>query len=84
MRVVWLRSRERAAAIKREANTCECCGKKGSSAKGREVRIEVHHLNGIEWQKLIDYVFRHILVDPSKLAVLCTDCHKEVHAKEEF
>lgn len=83
IRQLWLRSRERAAAIKRESNTCECCGAKGSTAKGREVSIEVHHLDGVEWDRIIDYIFRHVLVDPSKLMVMCKDCHDEEHAKEK-
>lgn len=79
LRQVWLRSRERAAALKREGNTCECCGKKASVAKGKECKLEVHHLNGIEWQNIIDYIYRHILVDPSQLQVMCKSCHEEEH-----
>lgn len=79
IRALWLRSRERAAALKRESNTCECCGAKQSVAKGREVKLQVHHLDGIEWEKVIDYVFRHVLVDPDKLQVLCESCHNEEH-----
>ena len=79
IRQLWLRSRERAAAIKREHNTCEHCGVKGSVAKGREVKIEVHHRDGIlEWDKVIDYVFRHVLVSPDNLEVLCRECHKKI------
>lgn len=77
LRQLWLRSRERAAAIKREQNTCECCGKKGSVAKGREVKIEVHHLEGIQWDRIIEYIYRHILVNPDALEVLCKECHAE-------
>lgn len=84
LRQVWLRSRERRAAIQRESNTCEVCGKKGSTAKGREVKIEVHHLDGVAWQAIIDKVFRELLVDPSKLAVLCKDCHDETHRTNEL
>jgi 5-methylcytosine-specific restriction endonuclease McrA len=77
IRQLWLRSRERSAAIKREHNTCEICGAKGSVAKGREVRIEVHHLEKIEWEKVIEYIQKHVLVPPEKLMVLCKDCHKK-------
>lgn len=84
LRQLWLRSRERAAAIKREQNTCEVCGKKGSMAKGREVKIEVHHLDGVEWEQMIDYIFRHLLVSPDRLMVMDKDCHKEVHEKGEL
>lgn len=84
LRQLWLRSRERAAAIKREGNTCEHCGKKGSKAKGREVAIEIHHDYGVEWEMMIDYIFRHLLCSPDKLTVLCKECHNEVHKTGEL
>jgi len=77
LRQLWLRSRERAAAIKAESNTCEECNRKGSVAKGREVKIEVHHLDGIDWDFLVDEVFKVLLVNPDRLQVLCKKCHKE-------
>jgi predicted HNH restriction endonuclease len=79
LRQLWLRSRERLAALKREGYSCEECGKKQSRAKGKEIYVEVHHLDGIEWEKMIDYIFRHLLVDPAKLSVMCKECHKEEH-----
>lgn len=75
LRQVWLRSRERQAAVKREQNTCERCKAKGSVAKGREIKIHVHHRNGINWDGIVDLVFERILVDPSELEVLCKECH---------
>jgi 5-methylcytosine-specific restriction endonuclease McrA len=85
LRACWLRSRERAAALKRDKNTCQNCGRKGSKAKGREVTIEVHHLDegGIQWDKILDYVYRHLLVDPSRLACVCKECHATEHEDEE-
>jgi len=82
LRALWLRSRERAAALKREGNKCECCGVKQSVAKGREVKLEVHHLDGIEWEMILEYIFRHLLVDPAGLQVLCKECHDEEHAPD--
>ena len=76
IRKLWLRSRERAAALKRDKYTCQICGKKQSRAKGRLQKVEVHHLDGIEWEKVIDYIYRHVLVDPHKLITVCPDCHK--------
>jgi hypothetical protein len=77
LRQLWLRSRERAAAIKRDKNTCTTCHAKGSVAKGREVKIEVHHLEAINWERIIEYVRRHLLVDPKLLECLCKECHAE-------
>jgi len=79
LRRLWLRSRERAAAIKRENGCCELCGKKQSKAKGREVKLEVHHNNGIEWELMVDYVYRHLLCSPDHLTVYCSDCHAKEH-----
>lgn len=82
LRQLFLRSRERAAAIKRDGYTCRCCGKKQSKAKGREQTVEVHHLEGVlNWDVLIDAVYEHLLCNPEKLETLCKECHKnaEVH-----
>lgn len=76
LRQLWLRSRERASAIKRDNYTCQDCGAKQSRAKGKEVYVEVHHLNGISWQKIEEYIYRHLLVDPKNLETLCKSCHE--------
>jgi 5-methylcytosine-specific restriction endonuclease McrA len=78
LRQLWLRSRERSAAVKREHNTCERCGRKGSVAKGREVKIEVHHRAGIgNWEMVIQAIRQHLLTEPEGLEVLCQECHKK-------
>lgn len=82
LRQVWLRSRERAAAIKREKGCCEKCGAKQSRAKGKEVYLEIHHRNGIQWEELIDLVFEYLLCDPKDLEVMCTKCHNEYHGED--
>lgn len=81
---LFLRSRERSYAVKRDANTCQECGKKGSKAKGREVKTEIHHLDGVEWNNIIAYIRRHLLCDPSKLECLCSECHKGVHDADKL
>jgi predicted HNH restriction endonuclease len=78
LRQLWLRSRERAAAVKREQYTCQRCGIKQSKAKGKEVAIEVHHIQGVNWEEMIDKIYEEILIHPEGLEVLCPKCHKEV------
>jgi 5-methylcytosine-specific restriction endonuclease McrA len=78
LRGVWLRSRERARALKRENYCCESCGKKQSRAKGREVKIQVHHKDGIlNWDEIMNAVYKHLLCPAENLEVLCVDCHAE-------
>jgi len=84
LRQVWLRSRERAAAIKRENGCCQICGTKQSAAKGREVKLEIHHNNGVQWQQIIDKVYRELLCSPEYLTVLCSTCHKQTHTTGEL
>jgi hypothetical protein len=78
LRQLWLRSRERALALKLEHYTCEECNAKQSRAKGKRVDIEVHHIDGVEWEYLINEVFRVLLVHPDRLQILCKSCHKEI------
>ena len=74
LRQLWLRSRERAERLKNDGYTCQCCGVKQSVAKGKEVKVEVHHVNGIEWDGLIDLVRDRLLA--GELETLCRECHK--------
>ena len=45
--------------------------------------MHVHHLDGIEWDNIIDYIFRHVLVDPVKLETICPECHAKEHEVEK-
>ena len=55
---------------------------KQSKAKGKEVQIEVHHMDEVlNWETVIDYIFRHLLCSPDLLEVLCKDCHKKLHRR---
>lgn len=81
LRQLFLRSRERAACIKSAKYTCSQCGAKQSRVKGKEVYVEIHHLDGIFWEKLIDMVYETLLCHPDKMRCLCVDCHK--HQKEQ-
>ena len=78
LRQLWLRSRERQAAIKRDRYSCQECGIKQSEAKGREVKVEVHHLDGMNWEHLIDSVYESgLLCGPKYLQTLCKKCHEK-------
>jgi 5-methylcytosine-specific restriction endonuclease McrA len=78
LRRLWLRSRERAAALKRDKYTCQDCGVKQSRKKGKEVYVEVHHCEGIlNWERLLEHVYRHLLCDPKLLETLCKRCHEK-------
>lgn len=77
LRMLFLRSRERAAALKRDKYTCKC-GAKQSRAKGKEVYVEIHHLEGIcNWEALFEAVRKYLLCDPKYLITLCEKCHKK-------
>ena len=78
IRQLWLRSRERAAAIKRDHYSCQNCGVKQSVSKDHPQKVECHHLNGIAWENVIDYIYRHVLVDPKELETLCPECHRKI------
>ena len=79
LRRLWMRSRERTAALKREQYTCEGCGRKQSKAKGREFAVEVHHRDGIDWNGIVDLIILRVLQDETKLEVLCAECHDKQH-----
>ena len=81
---LWLRSRERGTAIKRDGYTCRECGAKQSKAKGKEVAVEVHHLHpgGRNLDAIIEYLRTHLLCPPEDLVTLCKGCHDK-HTKGE-
>jgi predicted HNH restriction endonuclease len=84
IRQLWLRSRERAACLKRDSYTCQCCGKKQSKAKGQEQKVEVHHKSGIgNWEAVINLIFAEILCDPVHLETVCPDCHDKQEIPDE-
>lgn len=85
LRRLSLQSRERAAALKRDNYTCQFpgCGRKQSRAKGHEVYVEAHHIDGdINWQEMYDVIRRCLLCDPENLITLCRKCHSNVTEKK--
>jgi 5-methylcytosine-specific restriction endonuclease McrA len=84
LRQLWLRSKERATALRRDKYTCQSCGRKQSKAKGKEFKVEVHHKSGgITWDKLITFIRKELLCNPDNLEVMCHDCHMKQHGKEK-
>ena len=75
LRKLWMWSEAKRAALKRESNTCQGCHIKASVAKGKEFKVQVHHENGIDWDKIWEVVKEKLLCDPSHLKVLCKECH---------
>ena len=83
IRQLWLRSRERAAALKRDNYTCQVCHRKQTMAKGREFKVQVHHVNGIDWDGIADIIKERVLQTPDSLITMCKECHGAEHAKEK-
>ena len=83
LRQLWLRSPQRAEAIRRDGYTCQHCGARQSAAKGAEVKVVVHHIDEIDWDGVCELVIERVLQDPSRLTTLCVGCHKAVHKKGE-
>jgi 5-methylcytosine-specific restriction endonuclease McrA len=76
LRQIWLRSNERAEALKRDKYSCCKCGVKKSVKKGCEVKVEVHHKKGVlNWDKIIDLILEELLCNPENLETLCKECH---------
>ena len=81
LRQIFLKSNERAEALKRDRYTCQICGKKQSTKKGQECKVNVHHTQGIDvWDDIIELIYKELLCDASQLQVLCVDCHKREQA----
>ena len=70
-------------AVKDQKNTCVECGRKGSVAKGREVKINVHHKDGIRWDNLIQLIRDQLLQTPDKYVCMCEECHVKLHKEEK-
>ena len=80
LRMLSMRSRERAAAMKAQNYTCQGCGAKQSRAKGKEVYVEAHHKQGIlNWDELYKAIRKYLLVAPEHWEILCHPCHEKSH-----
>lgn len=82
LRKLTLISRERTTALRSTGYRCIDCGVKQSKAKGREVKIEVHHDPPLadRWESVIDEI-ADLLESPQ--FPLCKTCHDLRHPKKE-
>jgi 5-methylcytosine-specific restriction endonuclease McrA len=72
---VWLFSRERAEALKRDGRRCRACGSKE--------QLEVHHLDNSGIDQIIDLIYKTLLCHHERLITLCKTCH-QLHEPHEF
>jgi len=79
LRKLWMCSRERAKALKDTGYRCKNCGVKQSTAKGREVKLQVHHDPPIDWDGVFDLIEGRLL--RVNQYPLCEECHEEAHRK---
>ena len=55
-----------------------------STEKTREVKVEVHHRDGIlNWGAIFAAVYENLLTSPEKMQCLCKDCHAKIHVATE-
>lgn len=80
LRRLFLRSRERAEVLKQAKYTCSC-GAKQSKAKGKEVSVECHHVDAIDWNGVVELIRERLLA--GKMVCLCKKCHRELHKMEK-
>jgi len=83
LRRLWLRSRERSAALRAAGYCCARCGRKASRARGRSCVIEVHHVAPVDWGLLEEAIRALLLVPHEQLIPLCRDCHAAEHSGEK-
>lgn len=83
LRQLWMRSKERNQAIKNANRQCVVCSARQSAAKGREVKLNAHHTDGIDWADLIRLVRERLLMTPDAYTVVCERCHKQEHDEEK-
>jgi len=77
LRLLWLKSYERAAALKRDGYCCQKCGVKASKKKGYEQKVEVHHKEGVlNWENIYKEIYKNLLCPIEHLETLCPDCHR--------
>ena len=82
LRLLTMRCRERAQALKDCNRTCSKCGRKHSAAKGKECKVQEHHAKRPDWKRLESAVREELLDGP--WVPLCEECHEEEHQGDEL
>lgn len=67
-RAIWLYSRERAEALKRDGRRCRACGSREN--------LEIHHIDGSGIDEIIALIYERLLCHPDRLICLCAECHR--------
>lgn len=75
---IFMRAREHGEALRLTGYCCDECGIKKSVAKGRVVKLEVHHKKEANMNKIIDLIQEELLVQEN-LQPLCVPCHDVKH-----
>jgi hypothetical protein len=84
--MIFTRSRERGAALKRTKNCCESCGAKfreKDTCNGPKLKAEVHHLDGGHIDEIVDEIFRWLLCHPDRLRPVCVPCHEIIDGRRK-
>jgi hypothetical protein len=81
--MIWLRCPERYNALKETAQCCCTCGVKKSQAKGRVVKMYVHHLHRPNWERILQVLKEELFSEPIYLWPLCVECHDDLHDDED-
>lgn len=77
-----MRCRERKAMLKGADRRCSVCGRKHSTAKGKEVKVEAHHTFPPNWGRVI-LAIREELLPTDGWTPLCELHHVAHHADDE-
>jgi len=81
LRRLWLFSRERRERLRMDDSTCFTCKRKASVAKGKECKIEIHHIDHCQMDRIIAVIREELLIPSDGLMTLCKDCHRVEHKK---
>ena len=71
-------SREHGEALKKTGHRCYQCGVKRSVAKGKEVKLYVHHIIPVNIKRVME-IYREEYLQQNNLMPVCKECHMALH-----